>query len=91
MLFKRQKNKRRNPRKAYGAPATVLYDNHPYPCVIENISKGGALVTVQVRNPIGMGKIVEIAIPFSDGLNKVKKMSKVVRINGDTLALKFLV
>lgn len=84
------KKKRKHDRKLYCAIAFLMMANQEYTCAIENISKGGAMLSVDVSFPIKIGELVDIQIPYSDGKRYVKKTAKVLRFNENSIAIKFL-
>ncbi|MGD9368409.1 MAG: PilZ domain-containing protein [Desulfobacteraceae bacterium] len=86
----RLKNKRKHDRKLCSTMAQLVIQNNEHTCRIENISKGGALLSIGVHFPLKIGELVEIQIPFSDGKRYVKKTAKVKRFNDKNIAIKFL-
>jgi c-di-GMP-binding flagellar brake protein YcgR len=91
MLFKRrQQNKRRHPRKAYGTPVTVTCEEQTYRCVLEDISKGGAFLKIDEGHPIRLGAFLELNIPFTGRDEYVQKMGKVTRVDPKGVGVRFL-
>lgn len=84
------KERRKHDRKPYSATAILLVQNQEYVCSIQNISKGGALLSIDVTFPVSFGEMVDIEIPFSDGKRHVKKTAKVRRFSDKEIAVKFL-
>ncbi|MDJ0783280.1 MAG: PilZ domain-containing protein [Desulfosarcinaceae bacterium] len=91
MFFKRRnQNKRRHPRKAYGAPITITYDNDSYSCVLNDISKGGAFLGIEAGHQIRPGAFIDINIPFTDRGKFVKKVGKVTRVDKQGIGVRFI-
>jgi c-di-GMP-binding flagellar brake protein YcgR len=91
MFFKRrQQNKRRYPRKAYGAPVTVVCERQTYRCVLEDISKGGAFLRIDEGHPIRKGAFIDLNIPFSGRKEYVKKMGQVIRVDRKGVGVRFI-
>ena len=84
------KERREHDRKPYSATAILLIQNQEYVCSVENISKGGALLSIDVSFPVSFGEMVDVQIPFSDGKRHIKKTAKVRRFSDKEIALKFL-
>jgi hypothetical protein len=84
------KDLRKHPRKAYGAVANLTIDHTTYSCVIMDISKGGAFVSLALASQISEGRLVELEIPFHHKNKVIKKMAKVTRSSEQGLALKFM-
>lgn len=91
MLFKRrQKNKRRFPRKAYGTPVTVTCEEQTLSCVLEDISKGGAFLRIEEGHFIKQGAFIDLSIPFTGRNEFVKKMGKVTRVDRNGIGVRFI-
>lgn len=84
------KNKRKHDRKLCNTIARLLIQNQEHTCMIENIGRGGALLSIGVHFPLKIGELVEIQIPFSDGERYVKKTAKVKRFNDQSIAIQFM-
>lgn len=86
----KHKNKRKHDRKLCNTIALLIIQNQEHTCMIKNISRGGALLSIGVHFPLKIGELMEIQIPFSDGKRYVKKTAKVKRFNDKSIAIKFL-
>ena len=84
------KERRRYQRRSYSADAYLLIQDKEYVCVVENLSKGGALLSLDVSFPIEIGDLVDIQIPFSNGDRYVKKTAKIMRFSDKNIAIKFM-
>jgi hypothetical protein len=58
--------------------------------MIEDISRGGAQLSIDDQFPLKIGKFVEIQIPFSDSKRFVEKTAQVKRVNGKKIAIQFV-
>lgn len=91
MFFKRrQQNKRRFPRKAYGTQVTVTCEERTFSCVLEDISKGGAFLRIEQGHPINQGAFIDLSIPFTGRSEYVQKMGKVTRVDKNGIGVRFI-
>ena len=91
MFFKRrQQNKRRFPRKAYGTAVTITCEEQTYRCVLADISKGGAFLRIEQGHPIRKGAFVDLNIPFTGREEYVQKMGKVIRVDHQGVGIRFI-
>ena len=91
MFFKRrQQNKRRFPRKAYGTQVTVTCEEQTFSCVLEDISKGGAFLRIEQGHLINQGAFIDINIPFTGRSEYVQKIGKVTRVDKNGIGVRFI-
>jgi hypothetical protein len=91
MLFKRrQQNKRRHPRKAYGTQVTVTCEEKTFSCVLVDISKGGAFLRIGEGHRIRQGNFIEVSIPFTGREEFVQKMGRVTRVDRQGVGIRFI-
>lgn len=91
MFFKRRnENKRRHPRKTYGAPVSIVHENSTYSCVLNDISKGGAFLGIEAGHQIQPGAFVDVNIPFTGRTEFVKKVGKVTRVDKNGIGIRFI-
>jgi len=58
--------------------------------MIQDICRGGALLSIDEHFPLKIGELIEIQIPFSDSKQYVKKTAQVKRVNGKNIAIQFI-
>jgi hypothetical protein len=81
---------RKHPRKEYGAVGTLIIDETSYSCIIMDISKGGALVSLGLSSQISEGCALEIRIPYTNKNKVLIKKAKVIRASAKGVALRFI-
>ena len=68
----------------------MIIQNQEFSCLVEDISRGGALLSIDEHFPFKIGELIEIQIPYSDSKQFVKKTAQVKRVNGKNIALQFI-
>jgi hypothetical protein len=87
----KHKNKRKHDRKlCNNTTAFLTIQDQEYSCTVEDISRGGALLTIDEHFTLKIGEIIEIQIPFSDSKKYVKKTAQIKRFNNKNIAIKFM-
>ena len=85
------KNSRKHDRKlCSNTSAFLIIQNQEFSCMVEDISRGGALLSIDEHFPVKIGELIEIQIPFSDSKQYVKKTAQVKRVNGKNIAIQFI-
>ena len=82
-------NQRAYDRKAYNADIEFTVNNHTYRAELEDISLGGAFITMSIMPRIEYGDDVSVTIPFAYQHKEIQLKAQVMRYAEEGLGVAF--
>ena len=82
--------KRTSPRKEYITEVSLSAGAMALTGMLDNVSTGGAQLTIKRVHFIRAGRVITITIPFAEKQGAVKRKAMVVWVDGERFGLQFL-
>lgn len=82
--------KRKSPRREYKTEVSLSAGAMAFTGMLDNVSIGGALLTINRIHFIKAGREITITIPFAEKQGAVKRKGIVVWVDGERFGLQFI-